>query len=360
MKKIIAILVVFAMVAAVAFAETTVFGSVETRWAIAQDTGSGVTTQGWQHAATAGLSAVNDEGTLGGMFKLTFADDGHPNDGSSGDVMAWVRPDRFFVWWQPIPQVRFFLGEDGDGLMNSANIIRWAHHRMPRGIAVEGWDGSDYLLGNYDNFGAVISIMPIDWVTLHVALGLGARESNGSNGAMDFSDLFQDHLQIQAVIAPEGIGTFYLTYRQNSVSSWPVSTDRIGLTYLSGSFIEGLQFEVGGNYALTGNDDPIRFAIGATYSLDAFGVRFRAVMHPRSSFFFFQADVMPYYAFDFGTLFFNIRLCQENSNNIGWHINPYLRMNIGGGDLRVGFLLEDHDGNGSFTWKLPISMLVSF
>jgi len=382
MKKLIAILVVFAMVATVAFAETSVGGSVETRWIIAQQTNpdADVTTIGWGHAISLSLSTANDEGTFGGTLKMTYADDAGGGTGQSGILMAGnnVRAERAFVWWQPIPQIRFFLGEDGDGLMNSANIIRWAHHRMPRGISREDWDQSNFLLGNYDNFGAVVSIMPIDWITLHVALALGGREGEGSYGPMVFYDdsaaeagLLQRRLQVQAVIAPEGIGTFYLTYRQRYVSGWPVDgSDRIGITYLSASFIDGLQFEVGGNYALLENYvNPLRIGIGATYSIEDFGVKFRAVMQPIEKpavgdtphgGLMLRMDIMPFYQFDFGSVYLNFRINTNSNNKVGWHINPYLKLNVGVGDFRVGLMVEDENGDGDASWRFPISMLVSF
>jgi len=43
-------------------------------------------------------------------------------------------------------------------------------------------------------------------------------------------------------------------------------------------------------------------------------------------------------------------------NDVDWHINPYFRMNLGGGDFRFGFLYQGL----AETWKLATSMVVSF
>jgi len=377
MKKLIAILVVFAMVATVAFAETSISGSIETRWTIIQGSDADnapVTTEAKIHAGAIQLTGANDDGTFGGTFKLTYG------LGSTGnDITSGFRAERAFVWWQPIPQVKLWIGEDGDGLMNSCGLTRWGHHKMDRGISVENWDDHNFLLGNYDAFGVVVSIMPVDWVTLHIAMTLAAREAGAPYGPIEYYDdsaaeagLFQNGLQIQAVIAPEGVGKFFITYRQSAAGGgWPIYSDRLGLTYQAASFVDGLQFEIGGNYdlsdgTLVGDNSPFRLGLGALYAIEDFGVKFRMMMQPRevpngTDWLWFRADLMPYYQFDFGTVFFNIRVASRNADDINWHINPYLRLNVGSGDLRVGLLVEGSSANNTnVTFKLPISMLFAF
>jgi len=346
MKKIIAILVVFAMVATVAFAETTFGGSAEVRWSIAGGAPDIIRTSGAIDNAAFFLSGGNDEGTYGGMAKFVFG--GHqPNPGRTWEVAPqWYKWDRVFAWWQPIPQLRVFLGFDGDGHFNTANLSRWGHHRMDRGIAVEDWDAGDYLLGNWDAFGLALMIRPIDGLAVNFAMNIpqSAAEYDATNGPLE-------NLQVQASYGLDGVGTFIVTFKNSG-------QDRIGLTYQSAGFVDGLSFEVGGNYNL--DNDIIYVGIGVHYNADVWGVRSRFFMQPNASFFYLKADIMPFFNFDFGTLFVNFRVLTVNSSTIGWHVNPYLRMPMGGHDFRVGLLLEDHNGDGTISWRLPVSMLVNF
>jgi len=345
MKKIIAILVVFAMVATVAFAETSISGSVEVRWQIAGNGANDtVVTGGGFSNSSIQFSTSNDEGTYGGTYKMV------PQGHWSGTA---AYTDRAFAWWQPIPQIKFYLGQDGDGMFNTANLIRWGHHRMDRGIAVEDWDAQNYLLGNWDSFGMALMIYPIEGLAINFAMNLGANAEIGS--------VFENRIQVQVSYSLDGVGNFFVTYKS-------MDDDAIGLTYQSAGFVDGLSFEVGGNYNLT--REVIYAALGVHYNADMWGIRSRFQMRPNDTYFIFKADIMPFINFDFGTLFINFRVANvhhasgsevlNGSDKIGFHINPYLRMPMGGHDFRVGVMVEDRNGSGTINWRVPVSMLVNF
>jgi|GEM_PF-6355495 len=366
MKKLIAILVVFAMVATVAFAETTVSGSVETRWVIAQGSsadGAPVTTGGSIHAGAIGLTGANDDGTFGGRLTFVFEGSSGPNYSTQITAHKW---DHAYAWWQPIEQVRFFLGQDGDGMFNTANLSRWGHHRMERNTSVEQWDAGNYLIGNWDNFGMALIIKPIDGLAINLATIIpGVNEGNfpGNPATVEHSDWFKS-LQAQVSYGLDGVGTFYLTYR-GEYNRDP--GNRLGLTYFANSLVDGLQFEVGGNYNLTDNAlNPLRIGVGVHFGMDAFGIRFRAFMNPRevtggNDWLYLKMDLMPFYTFDFGTIFCNFRVETRADEKINFHINPYFRFAMGGGDFRIGLIVEGNTvDNSVVTWRLPMSMLVAF
>jgi len=381
MKKLIAILVVFAMVATVAFAETTVSGAVEVRWTIAggnSGDNTDVVTAGEIYAGTVGFSGANDDGTFGGRLQFVFEGASGPNYNTPVGNIKW---DHAYAWWQPIEQVRFFLGQDGDGMFNTANLSRWGHHRMPRGVSVENWDAGNYLIGNWDNFGMALIIKPIDGLAINLATiipGVNSGNFPGSASAatavhgtgvegdiltgVEHEDWFKS-LQAQVSYALDGVGTFYLTYR-GEYNRDP--GNRLGLTYFANSLVDGLQFEVGGNYDLADNAlNPLRIGVGVHFGMDAFGIRFRAFMNPREAvsgdWLFLKMDLMPFYTFDFGTIYCNIRVETRVDEKINFHINPYFRFAMGGGDFRVGLLVAGNTvDNSVVTWRLPISMLVAF
>jgi len=81
--------------------------------------------------------------------------------------------------------------------------------------------------------------------------------------------------------------------------------------------------------------------------------------------FMIVADVMPFYQFDFGTVFLNIRIgMNEDLDNyekdeIVWGINPYIRIPVQG-DLRFGALITGNSESEYIEWKVAMSMLFSF
>ncbi len=185
----------------------------------------------------------------------------------------------------------------------------------------------------------------------------------------------------------------------------------IGLAFESYSLAEGLAIVLGGNIVLGDKEkiagtssgqpgefaarSPFRFALGAHYNIADFGVKARFFMRPYEesdaktgyyngnakdgkSWFYIKGDIMPFYNFGFMTVYLNFRFTsgandpdyrghtqtknfnKDGDPSIGWHINPYIRKQIGGSDLRIGFLIEDENGDGLTTWKLPVSAVVSF
>ena len=390
MKKLIAILVVFALVAGAAFAETAIGGSAEVRWTIAQNSGA----DGADTLTSAGIEAFafqlsnsNDEGTFGGMGKVVFGgmsvnrgltsngtnpgvtipDHGHTGGADAGGgtypvsgigrydrswetAPVWVKWDRAFAWWQPIPQVKFFLGQDGDGQFNTANLSRWGHHQMDRGISVEDWDAGKYLMGNWDAFGAALIITPMDGLAINFAMNLPW------SGSRKYDDMFEDSIQLQVSYAIPDIGNVYVTY-----NNFGGGDGNFGLTFFNGSFVDGLAFEVGFAVDLDKDDDNIYIGIGAHYNGDGWGVKTRFFMEPNEAFFYLKADIMPFVSFDFGTLYCNIRIRTISDEDLSWHVNPYLRMNVGVGDFRVGALIEGSTvSNSDVSLKIATSMLVSF
>ena len=386
MKKLLAITVIFALVAGAAFAETTVSGSVELQWMIAQDDGisgvvagdkfDGVWTNGMIDNAAFALSSSNDDGTYGGMAKFVLMGMGG-NPGRSWEAApTHLKWDRAFAWWQPIEQLKLFLGKDGDGLFNTAGLIRWGHFQMPRNISVEGWEAGDYLLGNWDGFGFAMMVYPMDGLEINFKIdvpndsygdgylddGSGSVANPSQKG--EFGDVFKT-MQLQVGYNVSDIGKFYLTYQGE------FGGDRFGVTYQSAEFIEGLQFEIGLAYKGIANEvkDPIKVGLGAHYTGGDWGVKTRFFIAPdkgktagTDGFFYFKTDIMPWYALDFGTIYCNIRVETLNKDDLGWHINPYLRMPMGGGgDFRVGARFESSTADGAkVKWLLATSWLVSF
>ena len=352
MKKLIAISVMLALVAGAAFAQTSVSGVLELQWGgiiksmnNGDDVGMGGISIGDSNIQ---LSSSNDDGTFSALLRYRGANFPGPVSGNSVPADGWNElHNRAFIIWRPIDQLELFFGKDGDGKFNTAGLSRWGHHRGTRGVGVENWDAQNYLLGNWDAWGFAASIKPVDMFALHVALDLP--------GAELFEDRF-DRIQVQAALNLD-FGKIDITYQGEKMG------DRIGLTFSSGTLVEGLQFEVGGNYGLT--SEVIRFGLGVHYNGGDWGVRARVFGGDFDNL-LIKADIMPFYAFDFGTAFLNIRIVSRDGADLGWHVNPYLVLNAGPAQLRVGALIQHGDGDGGASsatktsWSIPIGMVYSF
>ncbi|MCL2722611.1 MAG: hypothetical protein FWD47_14875 [Treponema sp.] len=378
MKKLLAIAVIFALVAGAAFAETAISGAVETRWGVAANSGQSgadTMTQGGVAEAYIQLSGENDEGTFGGLLRILSIPQNEryelttplPVEGESWEpsdtsyIVSGFDHHRAFVWWRPIEQVRIWLGQDPDGMFNTADLSRWGHHRGTRGVSVENWDAGQYLLGNWDVFGVVLSVFPVEGFEFHLAHNIPVDNTRTGNGA-EISKAWE-MIQIQASYAAD-FGKIYFTYK-GAMEWWIGEKGVIGATFFSNSLVDGLAFEAGFTYLLdeTANKSNLRIGLGAHYSLDDFGVRARIFMNPRENFFFLKADIMPFYSLDFGTIFCNFRLVtvsQGGDTKIGWHVNPYFVVNGNPGQFRAGLLLADETASENVSWAFNIGLLFAF
>ncbi len=180
MKKLIAISVMIALLASAAFAETTVSGTVEARLNVFQvelgDHGEAYdyghpkpTTGGSFGTAYIQLSSTNSDGTLGGMFRL------RGQDIVNGDAAGAFRWHRVFVWWKPIPQIRFFLGQDADGMFETGQLTSWAFHQgSEQYLVVHDWDfWRNIFPGNWDTFGAAFSFYVVEGLELNLVAPFG-------------------------------------------------------------------------------------------------------------------------------------------------------------------------------------------
>jgi hypothetical protein len=312
------------------------------------------------HAGVIALSGSDDEGFVRGVFKTTWA--GY-NLGTA-DSGTWI--ESAWIAWKPIDQIEFFLGQDGDGKFQNSNLTRWGFHRMPRGISAEGWDGHGYILGGWDGAGAALTVSAIDLVTFHFVLNLADRSVMGQRDMVRWEDIWEGgHIQVSADFSLD-FGRINLTYRD--MNHWPTSDGKmIGASLHSSSLIEGIELEFGGNYRLDDEKNPVRLGLGVFWNGGDFGVKFRSLMRfPGSSDdrLYIVSDIMPWYQAEFGEIRLSIRLLVDqtgdNDPTIGWHVNPYLIKNVGPMQFRVGIMLEDDNGDEKLTFKLPISMILSF
>ena len=415
MKKIIAISVMFALIAGAVFADTSIGGSVETRFSLARqmgEDGDDPTMGGSIGAAQIELSGSNAEGTLGGLFRLRNTDIVRTT--LPWDDSTWSGPwfHRAFVWWKPVEQVKIFLGIDNDGLFDTCDFTGWAFHAGDNDYLFNHhWDfWRQVFPGNWDGFGLAFSFYPIPGLDINLALPTGGvnwpQASDSQVGASrPISNPDSDH--------PIGM----LPGRLRFVANYSLDFGKISLVYIGGAAaaekdvpdhigvitkdnnglfglnalitaIEGIQIKVGGSVVLNGKESGqdvdmlINAGLGVAWAGDGFGVKFRAALVTLGdSGMFITGNIMPYFAVgEKGQVLVDIGVTNDgfgpkkDDAKLGWYVTPAYRLGIEGGAFKIGLQLFNNisagdggsKGNISISgdeyvkWNIPMSLSFNF
>jgi len=370
MKKLIAISVMIALIAGAVFAETTIAGNVESRVNVVyvelgnhdklDEEGNVIvdyeggypkpTTNGLFGAAWLAIANTNDDGTLGGMLRIRMTDIA---DGS-------LRYHRVFVWWKPIPEMRFFLGQDADGMFATGQLTDWAFHQGSESfLTVHHWDyWREIFPGNWDTFGAAFSFYLVPGLDLNLVVPIGAptgwprHDEKAVTRTSTVETIYPGSLQLTAGYNIEGAGKIFFAWigsGEDYLDSDNLKNyGRIGLSFFSNSLVDGISFQVGGStQLLNGADDPAPVQVGAAVHFAAgdFGVKWRIgtdIDLSDAGGLFLTTNVMPWYNTEVGKLCLDIGISMnkgEDETETGFWINPYLKKGLSGGYFQVGLIV---------------------
>ena len=393
MKKLIAISMMIALVAGAAFAQEVSLGfTVETRMSVSGESSEGNKPAMGGSVADAYLqaSAANDEGTMGGLVRITQTGAAH----------------RAFVWWKPIDQLRVFLGRDNDGMYTTAHMqAGWGFHRAGQGFFNQhSWDYWRTMFpGNWDSFGLALEITPIEGLAINFVLPLDgvtanynvAQESGSwTNRAKTFEERFND-IRINVSYEIPSIGKVIFNYIGSGLPATFSGTENptgvkpilyhdgtIGAAFEL-SAVTGLDLIAGFGMQLANRSEknsPLVIGIAGSYAItDEFTVKFRGAFeaggilpmnnsaagyvntstanpwawHNQNSQAYtkgnaFQFNVMPIYNLGFMEVLLDvgIRMVMPDAAaiagwkvaDLGWFINPSFRVPIPGGRFHFGFM----------------------
>ena len=357
MKKLIAIAVVFALIAGAAFADTAVSGSISVRSKLISDTLNDVentaVTSGEVETAYVQLSGQNDDGTFGGLIRLR---------GNDGRQLY----HRAYAWWKPIPQLNIFLGQDPDGKFGPYNA--WTFFQGQESYAHDHdwgqWRAA--FPGNWDTFGLALSVFPIQGLEVDIVVPIGGTGKGSGAGTgvinswennyadINFNKLFFGSLQLAVVYAIPDIGKVFLNVLGPGNDIFDDIKDdnygTIGLSFLL-TAVPGIDVQVGFSTQIPGEvkEYPTNLALIANYNGEGFGVRFRSrFVIGTKDFFEVGADVQPWINLGPVTAYLNIGFISTDGDGSGgadavaqFILNPYIRMGFGGGSLRLGVLFKD-------------------
>jgi hypothetical protein len=379
MKKLIAISVVFALVAGTAFAVDLGGELIGTVTVLEGNNvkDSTVDSSGNMDRFRVSGSGANDDGTFGADVRI---------DGSTGGPgLPWdgtAIPGIYgSAWWKPIDQFKLWIGNNGgDGFFGKDGLTRWMFYQRitDTGVTMGGenaWGGGN---GAGFNFGAAFfggdggdnafraTISPADIVDINLKIPF----FNGGEVGDVIADL------VAQVDLKFDFGNIAVTYQGDHNDA----TNGQAYVYFNLGSVENLSLDVGLGLTIPGDVEgqPIAAGLGVKYDVnDAFGLKFRTV----ASFggddekFGLLADVLPYYAISDTVKAFlsaGVTMLSDpnvDDPNIGFHINPYIWVGQEWGPtFWAGFKLwtdgskggGEKGDDGLINWSVPIAIGVSF
>ena len=334
MKKLIAISVVFALVAGAAFAAdigVDVKGHVRL---IGGNTGK----TGADYGDGAGLydkmgnptTVASKPYAAGAMPQFRISASGENDDGTFGAFFRWDAKDwsgwdsdigkaEGHAWWKPVDALKILIGGGPDGRFEQANVTRWNFYQVAGdvGVAGEGWKFDPSFYGGWGDVGIDLIITPVEALEINLAIPFMSSAWQKVENVYMKSTL-------QVAYNIENIGKFAITYKSglgNKASVDPTAWKADGepynaegevhdpgkvWLYFNLTAIENLSVEAGLGYelpksgkglyqrpwgtpdwikdkdlidagaAFEGNiNSPIAFGLGAKFDAGDFGVKAR-------------------------------------------------------------------------------------
>jgi hypothetical protein len=362
MKKIIAISVMFALVAGAVFA-ADVSGSVIATIVPLE----GDNSDGSEVAANGGMNRVrieasgNSDGLWGGWFRL----DGR--HWSAAPVMEG------YAWWKPMDEFKLIIGGFSDGFWGKEGVTGWMFYQTATdtGVSMGGdnvWGGSFYGFGintrgaffnGAEAEGAFMEIKPAEMVDINIHVPFIAE--NGNKAA----DVFKK--AIAQFSFNLDFGNIAITYRGNLMEGGDQPTI---YAYFGGNF-DALSLDVGLGFKMPNEDktaNPINIGLGVKYATDAFGVKVRAAVslagEDKATKILF--DALPFIPMSddmriFIGLGLGMVMPDSGDSAMDWHFNPYLEVGQEWGPKFLAGIKVCSGGNGDvISWAVPLAFHIGF
>jgi hypothetical protein len=370
LKKCIVVMVMFALVAGAAFAQITLGGQLQ----------EGMT-------LLSGNNVKENDIKTGGTYNSTYHEAKYSvmfGDGTAGGRLVLYAKGGFWGWmqWRPNQYFRVKIGSDGDGEWGFPQIIGWGFTGEAKNsvAAVNDYDGSLPMkyrhaglnYGGFDgdasfNFG--ISVFPVDMLQINFLF-------RGFDTAMEITERLSK-IQISAMYKIEEIGTIRFAavgnggLMKDAADGADIGT--LHLAFYSNEIVQGLAFELGGQYNLphlnqTDTFSPITVGGGINLTMtDPFNLKIRGgvslggktkgVDNDTTG---FSVGILPSYKLAKLTVFLQAGLGMEIKKDAdepvyGWFVNPYIWVPVGSMSMWVGVqILDQHVvQDGQIAWNIP-------
>jgi hypothetical protein len=401
--KLIAISVVFALVAGAAFAvdvggavigainvvdkkgaadDASIFGGglgrIRLEGSGEAEVGIG-TVGGWLRVEGTSGTTLNGRAVMEAAGALSSINWDNPNGWTQAekDAVAALNGavslnDTFqgLAWWQPIEQLRIQLGVNKDGHYDASHITRYGFYAQANELNMVTSDGNwgpvssdNVIFGGYGNLHFGLIITPTDALTINVAIPLnqGAEGTDKQMASTFKHALFQVNYKAD-------FGAIHVTYQGNGAAN--------NGTFFASAFIgliENLGLEVGLSYtaAKAGGASPLGFGLGATYNVsEQFGIKLRSffIVPGKGADIQIRADLLPFFAVNESvTVYGDIGFLLAKKENFIWHFAPYVRV---GSEWGPGFYAGIRMANaGAYStdknpkgvdFSIPVGIIATF
>ena len=418
MKKLIAISVVFALVAGTAFAEINVGANAASGVILAKSNGEKgddeIKAAVGRHTARITASGQNDEGTFGGQV-FVFAELGEEYYNQ-----WWWGNDAFaFVWWKPIDLVKLQLGHNPWGDIDCKQIVDWGFHASdapdvgmhnPYGTGDNSLGQDTGFYGGFGAFGSLLSLYPVEGLAINFAvpffdgvgrevykkfhaqltydisgIGKAAISYTHDDNVLDITNKIFTHSNLYA--------SFFLTAIDNMELNiglafpFPVSeTTGEGDFEIKTTWSEPLAVGLGFSFNATDALN-IKARLATTFAGNATTVPKKGDTVKVNAPFQLGFNILPSYNLDIVKIFFKAGIMytgeSEDINNegkvekvkdssaFGWHINPYVTKSMGAGTFYAGLVIEsdgikgsakdsDNKDKSAVKWSIPLAIVFGF
>jgi len=256
MKRVLAIAVVFALVAGAAFAEWTIGGGFGYKAEIvgsSYDVDNGSAKPDEIKTSIGNISANFDVGfnseKFGGRFRMYAANTG-----------PWWGGSPFgYAWWKPVDKFRVQIGHNPDGDFGGAQITGWGYNASAQdSVAIDNdSDGGTYghlfksarkdgFYGGFSGVGLTLSYSPVSMVDINVVIPFGDGHADKA-GKIAYQTYRLVHAQVKYTI--DGIGVARLSWQGRSNTLAYSSAGSMYASFLLNA-IEGLQVDFGVGFDL--------------------------------------------------------------------------------------------------------------
>jgi len=371
LKKCVVIMALFALVAGAAFAQITFGGQLQ----------EGMT-------LFSGTNVNDDDVNMGGTYNATYHEAKFSvlfGDGTAGGRLVWTLNGKSMWGWMQWRASQYFrvkIGSDGDGEGGFPQIIGWGFTGEAKNsvAAVNDYDGSLPMTYrhaglNYggfdgaDNFHLMFTVFPSDLISVNFLF-------RDFDKGLEVSERLAK-MQIYSNIKLESVGTIRFAavgaggLKKEADDGADIGT--LHLAFYSNEIVQGLAFEVGGQYNLPHlNEDtfnPIK--VGGGINLTAtdpfnmklrggvsFGGQTKGVENDTTG---FSVGILPSYKLPKMTIFFHagmgmeVKKDSDDDPNYAWFVNPYIWVPMGGMRMWVGLQIIDQHStqDGQFKWNVP-------
>jgi len=385
MKKMIAIAVVFALVAGAAFAELTISGEIAAKAELLN--GDNVKGDESKPLGTSGISYADPR------IMMSYV------DGAAGGKLSFqgvstVAMHHAFVWWKPSDFLRLQFGTDKDGNFGTAQISGWGFTSQSKNVAAFG-EYPGPIANNQGGLGFLRStafypgissnnlqasfLELVDGLTVNLIIPL-----NGENAAKTF---MKTELNVKYVI--NDIGTVFVSFQGNSGykkggtddTTWygkagvtdPANSPKAWLSFFTDKLVDNMAFDLGVAYKFPFTNDgtenktvktnhPVELGLGYRFTSGDFNIKVRTALTFAGSTVtevtgaddekakdatVFGVGILPSYKIGTTTIFlqaglgFNIiedwkkaaygTMHTKNESNVivAWYINPYYHIPVG-------------------------------